>query len=442
MKAKNAAKGEADTTQRPLQDREPPSPTENDPQSFWDSSPTSFTLFEERKTSNRRHETSDRSSPEDTGIASLESGEKHSVSWHKVALQYPSILAFVLMLAVGVPIAAVTGDSRALDVFGMWLFWISAVRGQRLFKQSKLLRTAPHWKSAISTLMNPVLVTVFLMLAYTRVKSAASGVSVSEVLDEFSQGTPAYALWTAGASGDKTESSQTSYFGAGDLALSILEVGILIWGFKLYECRRQLFSGAGVVTILVSIAAAAANVYLCVIFGVLVQLKTPEALAFAARSTTLALAKPATEAVGGNVPANAGLVVANGILGQLLYPFILARMGVKEDVAPTKLGQGDKGEQKILLPDGQGNVDDQCSPPQTPPVPPEEADDAITIAAGISIGVNGAALGVAYLVENKSRAAPYAALAMTVFGVFTVVFTTMEPFTNGVINLAEYQVYR
>lgn len=388
------------------------------------------------------NEASERGSPEDSGIASLKSEEKQPVSWHKVALQYPSILSFVLMLAVGAPITAGTGDSRALDAFGMWLFWISAVRGQRLFKQSKLLRIAPHWKSAIATLLNPVLVTVLLMLAYTRAKAAASSLSVSEVLDEFSQGTPVYALWTAGASSGKTDSAPTLFFGAGDLALSILEVGILIWGFKLYECRRQLFSSAGVVTIMVSIAAAAANVYLCVIFGVLVQLKTPEALAFAARSTTLALAKPATEAVGGNVPANAGLVVANGILGQLLYPFILARMGVKEDMDPTKMEQGDKAEQKGLLPDAQGNVDDQCSTPQSLPFPPEKADDVVTIAAGISIGVNGAAMGVAYLVENKSRAAPYAALAMTVFGVFTVVFTTMEPFTNGVISLAEYQVYR
>ncbi len=38
-----------------------------------------------------------------------------------------------------------------------------------------------------------------------------------------------------------------------------------------------------------------------------------------------------------------------------------------------------------------------------------------------------AAMGTAYLYEDGSRAAPYAALSMTMFGVMTVVFTSIRP---------------
>jgi hypothetical protein len=63
-------------------------------------------------------------------------------------------------------------------------------------------------------------------------------------------------------------------------------------------------------------------------------------------------------------------------------------------------------------------------------------DSPATIAAGITVGINGAAMGVAYLYATKSRAAPYAALAMTVFGVMTVVLTTVDPFKQVLMGLA------
>jgi hypothetical protein len=71
---------------------------------------------------------------------------------------------------------------------------------------------------------------------------------------------------------------------------------------------------------------------------------------------------------------------------------------------------------------------------------PEQADEdgAVTVAAGTAIGINGAAMGVSYLYEVKSRAAPYAALSMTMFGLMTVVFTTQEPFRTMTLKLASW----
>lgn len=453
-RANIAEKKAADVTQRPLQSLEPHSPTGSDSPPPWDSVATSVIIVKKKdEEKDSGSDSRDASPGGESGSPSASDTPKKSGKWSMVTSQYPSIVSFLLIFAVGAPVAAGTGDSRFLDGCFIWFFWISAVRGQRCFKQSKFFPKNPRCKSAVSTLLNPVLITVLFMLAYTRAKASALGVAVSWVLDEFSQGSPLYAIWTAGATGNRLDNNRASYFGAGDLALSILEVGILIWGFKLFECRRQLFSAAGIVTVVISIAVAAANVYLSVLLGVVCNLDAPEALAFAARSTTLALAKPAIEAVGGNVPANAGLVVANGILGQVLYPFALPCMGIKKEADATQ-PQGSAAEGRALLNKDTADATKPDSPPRSPIIestpdlsPPtpiafeNDPDDAITIAAGIAIGINGAAMGVAYLVENKSRAAPYAALAMTIFGVFTVVFTTVQPFTAALIALARKSIH-
>jgi putative effector of murein hydrolase len=358
------------------------------------------------------------------------------VPWSKFAAQYPIFLSFFCLLAIGAPVIAATGDSRFLDGCTLWLVWITSIRLQRLFKQSELCLDSPRLKNACATIMNPVLMTTLVMMAYTRAKIAAiSGYNLARVLSDFSGGSPLYAIWTSSVTHTELPGNPDLYFGAGDAALSILEVGILIWGFKLYECRRQLCSIAGLSTIILSVAAAAGNVFLCVPCGHLIGLEGPEALAFAARSTTLALAKPAIETVGGNMVVNAALVVSNGILGQLLYPLAPGLLGVKREeevssaTSSTKSSQGTgSSSQRALLGSDNGHGHKRAVG--------DNSDDPMIIAAGITIGINGAAMGVAYLYENRSRAAPYAALAMTVFGVMTVVFTTVEPFKMAVISQA------
>jgi cobalamin biosynthesis Mg chelatase CobN len=60
--------------------------------------------------------------------------------------------------------------------------------------------------------------------------------------------------------------------------------------------------------------------------------------------------------------------------------------------------------------------------------------DAHTVGTGVMVGVNAAAMGTSYLYEYQSRAAPYSALAMTLFGVMTVVFLSVTPLTDWLLG--------
>lgn len=344
-----------------------------------------------------------------SGQASLsqranDSGEEGAnwVSW--VPGCYPLVMAVFFLVAVGIPVSRTTGDDRILDGCMLWFTWIGSTRLQRNFGQSQILANLPAVKTTTTTLLNPVLLTTLGMTAYTRAKAAAMQTPVRPVLAMFSSGTSLSDLWTSKTTSWTLRGGQRDWFGAGDAALSILECGIVVWGFKLYECRQQIWSRAGAAVVLISVAIAALNVFVSVLLGSAVGLDGPEALAFAARSTTLALARPAIEALAGNQVVNAALVVSNGILGQLMYPFLLGRLRIE--------GREENEEEEAVK------------------------DDALTIGAGAAIGINGAAMGVAYLYERKSRAAPYAALSMTVVGVMTVVFTAVEPFTGTLTRLA------
>ncbi|KAK1249714.1 hypothetical protein MKX08_009717 [Trichoderma sp. CBMAI-0020] len=393
---------------------------------------------------------------------SAPSKNDESSTWSFLSRHYPILLSLILVFAVGLPLAVAANEERLLDGFVLWFVWISSVRSQRAFKQSRLCDYPTPLKRGLATMMNPVLITTLLMTGYTRAKASVLGPGgLTRTLRTFSGGTPLYAIWTSAVNGVRIPNNPTGWFGAGDAALSILECGILIWGFKLSECRHQIFSIAGLFSIILCTAAAAGNVFLSVLASRATGLNATEALSFAARSTTLALAKPATEAIGGNSPVNAMLVVSNGILGQLLYPFILDKMGVSrhEDdevmAVPT-------AHETILTPESlptppplnshltslsvssDATITSQsANSSNTMPFFPKSwhqttstTDSPVTVAAGIAIGINGAAMGVSYLYETRSRAAPYAALSMMVFGVMTVVFTTVEPFKSTLVGLA------
>ncbi len=57
----------------------------------------------------------------------------------------------------------------------------------------------------------------------------------------------------------------------------------------------------------------------------------------------------------------------------------------------------------------------------------------LTVAAGVMVGVNAAAMGTAYLYEAQSEAAPHAALSMIALGVMTVVFSSIGPLAKWVV---------
>ncbi|KAF6836723.1 hypothetical protein CPLU01_03517 [Colletotrichum plurivorum] len=342
--------------------------------------------------------------------SSQASGRQPSTGFSWTRECYPIVLAIFFLVVVGIPVSCTTGDYRIVDGCMLWLTWISSTRGQRIFGRSSLLVDRPGLKTTATTLLNPVLLTTLVMMAYIRAKAVASGTSLEETTGMFKGFQRLANIWTDLTlyRSDPIPEMYT-WFGAGDAALSLLECGIVVWGFKLYECRQQIWSRAGIVVLLMSVAMAAMNVFVSVLLAGAVGLGAPEAFAFAARSTTLALARPAMDALLGNEIVNAALVVSNGILGQLAYPFLLRKLGIE----------------------GRGDADEETEKPD---------DSAITIAAGTAIGINGAAMGVSYLYERKSRAAPYAVLSMTMFGVMTVVFTAVDPFTKALRGLPFWEL--
>ncbi len=109
---------------------------------------------------------------------------------------------------------------------------------------------------------------------------------------------------------------------AGDIALSILNMGLVPWGLKLYEYRRQLLSGAGCTVFFVSTVMAFGNVLLGPRLAHALGLgPVARDLSFAARSVTLALGSAALAHLGGDLSLNAAMVVISGILFQMALGF-------------------------------------------------------------------------------------------------------------------------
>ena len=69
----------------------------------------------------------------------------------------------------------------------------------------------------------------------------------------------------------------------------------------------------------------------------------------------------------------------------------------------------------------------------TPRAQGEGMNDPHTVAAGLTIGINSAAMGTAYLYEVGSEAAPYSALSMMALGVMTVGFASIKPLAEWVV---------
>lgn len=315
---------------------------------------------------------------------------------------YPVILATLAALLIGLPISYSLSEDRPLDFSILWLAWVASVRAQSTLRHINIPRVSPDVRRILATFLNPVLLTTFTMAAYTRLKAPARNTPVEAVLSTFSGGATLSQLWAGAA-------APGSAFGAGDAALSLLEVGMVTWGFKLYECRRQLFSLSGLSVVLVSVLSAAFSSFVSVAMSRAMTIGAEESLSFAARSTTLALSKPSTTALGGSEMVNACLVVGNGIFGQLIAPWLLRGLRIREMPSEARDGGSERGDGR---------------------------DSAVEVATGAAVGMNGAAMGVSYLYERKSRAAPYAALSMTAFGVVTTVLASVEPFQSALKKLA------
>lgn len=376
-------------------------------------------------------------------------------------------LSIFVFLVPGLLLSFLQATDLPLDVGFLFTVWLSFTSAQTRVKQHLLQRhSRPNHKkalTAITTLLNPVLWTSLSLLCYGVAKAHIRGVPASTIVAQFKTGTTVSDL-IAQHFGTTASSPP---FGAGDIATSILNAGIVSWGLKLFEYRAPLLSRGGLTVLLTSAIAAAMNVVAWPILAsrVLGVRPSASALSFAARSVTIALGGPAVARLGGDAGVNAVGVVVNGIVFQLVagcfvggesfgermtrcralfgaqvrrvllwtWPGTLADSD-EEKIRTTQTARQQQQAQEhhhVRYSSDATQLDDGRRTPlpalSSSPVPITVDDDVRTVASGVTIGINAAAMGTAHLYEQTSGSAAYSALAMTVFGVFTVLFTVPSP---------------
>lgn len=483
--------------------------------------------------------------------------------------------SFLLFLVVGIPVACFRGDDLFLDIGFVCTVWLIFTTAQSRVKaqQQQQRGTAGGQQTSyrrslitLAALLNPVLWTSLFLLCYGLLMARIRDTSTATIVARFKTGNTVSDLIAhridlsnlPTSSVTSTTATTIIPFGAGDLATSILNAGIVSWGLKLFEYRTHLLSRAGFSVVFTTAMMAGVNV-LCwpilVFWGMRVR-PGASALSFAARSVTIALGGPAMEALGGDAGINAVGVVVNGIVFQLgagllgvttvrggevrgegvmgwvkrkINPWLVGRSrrigdvrdeeegGSKqvevvvksEDVVVVNdrgLGISSGGEDEDAVQDAArafsspsspspslprateaglhnassifiNNINPPNSSPQTttsstlttntlPPPSPQlnllphnhnhpspptssscscpchnnktttpTTNPTKTVANGITIGINAAAMGTSHLYEQKSPAAAYSALSMTTFGVFTVLFTIRGPAVGWLVGV-------
>ncbi|CAK7221718.1 hypothetical protein SBRCBS47491_004622 [Sporothrix bragantina] len=440
--------------------------------------------------------------------------------------------SLVCIPLVGVPVSLRAHNDTALDTFLLVFLWTGTLATQAAVRRTSFSfwTSSPEIRararSVLATLLNAVLWSSLGTIAYLAAKAAARHHSIDDALATFSTGTTVADLIA------HTPSSTPRTLGAGDLAIAVLDAGIVSWGLKLFECRAQLLSRAGLTTLVVGAVFAVGNIVCGPLLVHSMGLASPaKQLAFAARSVTLALAGPAMTNLGGDVGLNAAMVVFNGIVFQVAMGLGVCRWASRmmavstgkepnEQRAPReatpesgfrcRMGSGcwrsqggsstesdTESESDVEVPPrrvpgpnndnrspsaasstssassstpfkdpfqdvektaGQPQVSSSSSPSSSSTSPHYatcgdacfvhmrggsshvqddfDSDTPGTVAAGMTVGINAAAMGTAYLYEDGGRAAPYAALSMTIFGVMTVVFTSIQPLAGWVMSHA------
>lgn len=330
------------------------------------------------------------------------------------ALENPMLLlSWALALVAGVPIRYATGNPTVLTTTLLFAIWFTTLALQASIKATS--RLPPWLQTLFSGLTNPVLWTSVSLIAYAFTESALASVPFPTVLDTLQSRT---------ALSDLILDSSLPAPAAGDFALSLLNAGLVAWGLKLYEYRAQLLSRAGLTVFSVSSLIALGNVALGPVLAKALGLASAARdLAFAARSVTLALGSPVMGMLGGDAGLNAVMVVASGIIFQMGLGLGVGRWMV--GVLSRIRGRHQTGHDAGGDVEAQTRLDAQRIP---------RGDEAETVAAGVMVGINAAAMGTAYLYEVGSVAAPYSALSMMALGIMTVVLASIQPLANWVMN--------
>ncbi|KAK0630958.1 hypothetical protein B0T17DRAFT_490430 [Bombardia bombarda] len=340
------------------------------------------------------------------------------------------VICWLFTITIGLPLRYAAGNNAVFATGLLFALWLTMLAIQVDIKSSQQLR--PWLRTLLAGIFNPVLWTSLGMMAYIFIDGAVSRRSLSGMLDTLQRDTTfstfilrlvkhaSSAVTTTGAS------SASPSIGAGDIAVSILNAGLVSWGLKLYEYRGHLVSRGGLTVFVVSLLLALGNMVLGPLFVHAIGLRPAgRELAFAARTVTIALGSPVMAVLGGDAGLNAAMVVLNGILFQMGLGFGVGRWLEKKLPwlpTATTTPTNDVEAQKVV------KSTNQCTTKS------DETNDPYTVAAGVTIGINSAAMGTAYLYETKSDAAPYSALSMMALGIMTVGIAAIKPLTVWLVE--------
>ena len=355
------------------------------------------------------------------------------------------ILSWLLTIFVGLPLRFHDQHDAFLSTSLLFAVWFTALAIQASFKNSPL-SYRPWLNTTLFGLSNAVLWTSLIMIAYVFAETATTHRSLHTVLDTLQTNMTVTRLVFPTGGDATTPPAAPTYLAAGDIALCILNAGLVSWGLKLYEYRRQLVSRSGLTVLLVSSLLAAGNVALGPLLAKVLGLASASTnLAFAARSVTLALGSPVMAMLHGDVGLNAAMVVMSGIVFQVGLGFGVGhwlernlverglRLCQRRSTPPPLQSDNDEvvtatARSSVTLQgtDDEGlDLEAQVMVSETVVV--SQVDSPRTVASGVTIGINAAAMGTAYLYEVKSEAAPYSALSMMAMGIMTVVFASIPP---------------
>ncbi|KAI1310856.1 hypothetical protein F5Y03DRAFT_391850 [Xylaria venustula] len=364
--------------------------------------------------------------------ASAEPDNSAAVSVDFVLRTAPVWIVLFLITIIGLPVYLATGYIMPFEVLTLTLFWVLSVQFQRSLKTSQTLSRIGRLRTLLLILCNPVLMTWALATAYMWAKALCAGRDISVVIDDFHH----YSSLSKCIIHIIRDPRVSAYLGAGDLAGVLLDAGVVCMGFKMYEYRSELWANLGTVSFTCT-ALAAVNVFLNVLVAHGLGLQAQDAISFASRSATLALGIPAIENLGGSATLASTIAIFSGIVFQMGGDWLFSLLRINDQVSreaptlPLKVPIVTKSstsstETGPICSTEKKNADDGSV---------ETSDESSIVAAGVTVGINAAAMGTSWLIERDSRAVAYSALAMIVFGAATVALTSFPAAKHAIVLL-------
>ena len=348
---------------------------------------------------------------------------------------FPIWTCCFLLFTVGVPMYLATGYETPFETIYFLLVWACCLQLVRALKSSECLQRLPRTQSGLLILANPLLLTSGFGTAYFWIKTVLAKTTIDQTISSFRRhGTLVEAFARAAEDYDIR-----AHVGAGDLAALIVDAGILCLGMKMFEYRRELAATLGSVLSTCAVAAGA-GVFLNVALARAAGLGTDEALAFAAKSATIALGVPAIQNLGGSTTLMSALCIFSGMLFQMAGDPLFRALGVRDRGGKRKPVATDGARSHYYPENGEdkemGVGPGTATRAEAGSSDRNEEEETKLLAAGVTVGINAAAMGTAHLIERDSRAVACSALSMTIYGGMTVALTALPAVSDLLVRLA------